>query len=313
MDPALVTILIITWNRKKDVLETVHSVYDQAYQNFEIVVVDNGSNDGTADALRQAYPGVKIVRLDRNTGVSVGRNVGIAIAQGEVIFCLDSDASLGRDTLHALMRRLHDEPAIGVINSKIVNAYTNALDGGPGWVYSTRQMTQQDQEFLSFSFSEGGAAIRKEVFDRVGLFWEFLFFGGEGQEFSLRVLDAGYRILYYPEAIVYHRSSPDARCNERDRDCSNFRNTLCIYFVRYPWWMFLFLAPLRLGAVILRGARRGYLLQVLVALFDFIRHLPFLWTQRRPIRTDTAFSYLKLLREQGPLSWNLSAWLQYKT
>jgi GT2 family glycosyltransferase len=123
MEFPLVTILIITWNRKKDILEAVKSIYEQANQNFEIIVVDNGSNDGTVGTLRHAYPDVKIVSLDRNMGVSVGRNAGIAIAQGDIIFCLDSDASLGCDTLNNLVRKFQAEPRVGVINSKIVNAY----------------------------------------------------------------------------------------------------------------------------------------------------------------------------------------------
>jgi GT2 family glycosyltransferase len=308
----LITILIITWNRKKDMLETLQSIYEQAYQNFEIIVVDNGSNDGTVETLCHAYPDVKIVPLDRNMGVSAGRNAGIAIAQGEIIICLDSDASLGRDTLNNMVHKFQAEPSVGVINSKIVNAYTKTLDGGPGWVYSSKLKAKQDEEFLSFSFSEGGAAIRKEVFDRVGLFWDFLFFGCEGEEFSLRVWDAGYKILYYPKAIVYHRSSPNASL-EKDRDCSNVMNSLCIYFVRYPWWMFLLLAPLKFGAALFRGIRHGYLWQVLGILPHFMRHLPFLWKHRSPIRNDTALYYFKLLREHGPLSWDLFTWLKDKT
>jgi GT2 family glycosyltransferase len=309
----LVTILIITWNRKKDVLETVQSVYEQAYPNFEIVVVDNGSNDGTVDAIHHTYPIVRVVPLNRNMGVSVGRNAGIAIAQGEIIFCLDSDASLGCDTLNYLICKFQAEPKIGVINSKIVNAYTKTLDGGPGWVYSSKQKAQEYKEFSSFSFSEGGAAIRKEVFDRVGLFWDFLFFGCEGQEFSLRVLDAGYTILYYPKSIVYHRSSPNARLIAKDRDCNILMNSLSIYFVRYPWWMFILLTPLKVIATFFRGTRRGYLRQVLVTLLGFIRNLPFLWRQRHPIRNETALYYMKLLHEQGPLSWDLFTWLKYKS
>jgi GT2 family glycosyltransferase len=265
------------------------------------------------DALRQAYPDVKIVPLERNMGVSVGRNAGIAIAQGEIIFCLDSDASPGTHTLNNLVRKFQAEPRVGVINSKIINVYTKTLDGGPGWVYSSKQKAQQYKEFLSFSFSEGGAAIRKEVFDRVGLFWDFLFFGCEGQEFSLRVWDAGYKILYYPEAIVYHRSSPNERLSEKDRDCNMMMNSLCIYFVRYPWWMFLLLAPLKFGAALFRGTRRGYLLQVLGTFLHFTQQLPYLLKHRSPVRNDTARYYLKLLREQGTLSWDLSTWLKHKT
>ena len=218
METPLVSVLIVTWNRKKDVLETVESVYEQTYQNFEIIVVDNGSDDGTIVALRLFRPEVRIVALDRNIGISAGRNAGIRIARGEIIFCLDSDASLHHNALTNLVNRFQADLDIGVINSKIVNAYTRELDGGPGWAYSEEQKANQNVEFLSWSFSEGGAAIRKQVFDQIGLFWELLFFGCEGQEFSLRVWDAGYKVLYYPEFIVYHRASPQQRVAGKDRD-----------------------------------------------------------------------------------------------
>lgn len=312
MDPPLVSVVIITWNRKEDVLETIQSVYDQAYQNFEIVVVDNASTDGTVEALRQAYPAVRLVALDRNLGVA-GRNAGIVVARGDIIFCLDSDASPGHDTLTNIVRKFQAEPEVGVINSKIVNAYTKELDPTAGWVYTEKVKADQDLEFLSWNLSEVGPGIRKQVFDQVGLFWEFLFFGCEGQEFSLRVWDAGYKVLYYPKAIVYHRVSPRMRVAGGERDCLFIRNTLYIYLVRYPWWMLILFVPLKTGASLIRGARRGYLRQVLQALLDVIRQLPALWEQRQPISNETACHYLKLQRQHGPLSWDLVSWFKYKT
>ena len=312
MDTPLVSVLIVTWNRKKDVLETVESVYEQAYRKFEIIVVDNGSDDGTIAALRLSQPDVKVVALDRNIGISAGRNAGIRIARGEIIFCLDSDASLHHDALTNLVHRFQADLDIGVINSKIVNAYTKELDGGPGWAYSEEQKANQDVEFLSWSFSEGGAAIRKRVFDQVGLFWELLFFGCEGQELSLRVWDAGYKVLYYPESIVYHRASSQQRVAGKDRDSLFFKNNLYIYIARYPFWLLILIGPLKIGAVMLRGLRRGYLLEVLKTLSEVVRAIPLLLKHRRPIRNQTAFLYLKLQRQQGPLSWGLSSWLKHK-
>lgn len=312
MELPLVSVVVVTWNRKEDVLEAVQSVYDQAYRNFEIVIVDNGSTDGTLEAIRQAFPAVRLVALDRNTGISSGRNAGIAAARGDIIFCLDSDASPGHDTVTNLVRKFQAEPEVGVINTKVVNAYTKELDGGLGWVYAEKQKANQDSEFLSCTFTEGGAAIRKEVFDQVGLFWELLFFGCEGQEFSLRVWDAGYKILYYPEAIVYHRVSPQMRISGAERDCLFIRNTLYIYLVRYPWWMLIWFVPLKTGTALVRGARRGYLRQVLRALLDVLRQLPALWKQRRPISNRTAHLQLRLQRQHGPLSWDLMSWFKYK-
>jgi GT2 family glycosyltransferase len=214
VETPLVSVIIVTWNRKEDVLETIQSIYDQTYPNYEVVVVDNASTDGTVAALRQAYPAVRIVALDQNVGASGGRNPGIVATRGEIIFLLDSDASLDCDALTNVVRKFQTEPDVGVIYCKIVNAYTKELDNiGCGWSFTEKDKADQNLEFLSYSFAEGGSALRKKVFDRVGLFWDLLFFGGEGEELSLRVWDAGYKILYYPAAIVYHRVSP--RADER--------------------------------------------------------------------------------------------------
>jgi GT2 family glycosyltransferase len=312
MEAPLVSVIIITWNRREDVLETIQSIYDQAYRNFEVIVVDNGSTDGTVEALRRAYPAVRVLALGRNTGVG-GRNAGIRSARGDIIFCLDSDASLSHDTLTQIVRKLQARPDVGIINSKIVNAYTRELDRTAGWVYTEKDKADQDVEFLSYNFSEGGCAIRKKVFDQVGLFWEALFFGCEGQEFSLRVWDAGYKILYCPQAIVYHRASPQQRMIGGERDYFFLRNALYIYAVHYPWWMLIFFAPLKIGVSLFRGARKGYSRQVLRALVDVARQFPSLYKHRRPISSKTARRYLDLQRQHGPLRWDLVSWLRYKT
>ena len=309
----LVSVIIITWNRKEDVLETVKSVYEQDYSNFEIIVVDNGSDDGTVDAITKTCPDVRLIPFTYNKGVSHARNAGISIARGEIMLFLDSDASPARDAVVNIVKKMKAEPQIGVINSKIVNAYTGKIDNIAGWVYSENDKASQDMEFLSFSFSEGGCVIRKEVFDKIGLFWERLFFGYEGMEFSLRVLDAGYDILYYPSSLIYHRASPHSRIKGGDRDKLLFQSCLLVYLLRYPWWMFIIFMPLKSGATFLRSVRRGYFFQILGGMKEFILQSPSVIRERKPIQNKTALKYLELQRQHGSLKWDLITWIKYKT
>ncbi len=309
-DP-LVSILIITWNRRAEILETINSINNQKYKKYEIILVDNGSIDGTVEAVRKSFPDVNIVPLDSNLGVAA-RNRGIIVAHGEIIFCLDSDAAPGPESITNLVAKFQSDPLLGVINSKIVNAFTKQIDQVAGWSYSEKDKEDQNKEFLSFSFSEGGAAIRKELFDKVGYFWEPLFFGCEGFEFSLRVLDAGYKILYFPGSIVYHRAVNQSRISGGDRDSLFFRNFLCIYLVRFPWWLIVIFMPLKICASLIRGARRGYLRQMLGGLYEFVKQIPFLIQERKPIRNKTARHYFELQRQHGSLKWDLVNWLKYK-
>ena len=159
MTSPLVSVLIVTWNRKADVLEAIQSVVDQEYVPVEIVVVDNGSTDGTVPVIRAAYQDVTLVALDHNTGITHGRNAGIAVATGEIIFCLDSDASLARDTLTNVVDKFADMPDVGIITCKILNAQTGALDPQT-WTFAEVVKADQDREFLSYSLCECGCAVR---------------------------------------------------------------------------------------------------------------------------------------------------------
>lgn len=307
-DP-LVSVVIVTWNRRVDVLQTIQSVRDQDYQNVEIIVVDNGSSDGTAQALAQVHTDVTLVALDHNQGAAGGRNHGLSIAGGEIIFLLDSDASLGAATLPTVVERFKQSPEVGIITCKIVSHATGQLDS---WIFAASKQAWQDQEFPSYSCAEGGCAIRRQVLERIGYFWNELFFGREGEEFCLRAWDAGFQVLYCPEAIVYHRRSSDTPVHQDRRLYFDLRNSLFIYVTRYPWWMLAAFVPLKIGSAVIKGARRGCLKPTLRALVEVAQALPGLLQQRQPLNKDTAFRYVELQRDQGALSWNLRGWLRYK-
>ena len=305
----LISLVIVTWNRCEDVLEAVRSAHAQPYEHIEIVVVDNGSTDGTAQALRKAYPDVRLVSLGRNLGAAGGRNPGIAAARGEVVFLLDSDASLSENALGDVARKFQAEADLGIIPCKIVNAHTGEIDG---WIYTERDKLDQDREFPSYSFCSAGCAIRREVFQRVGVFWERLFIYREEDDLALRAWNAGFRVIYWPEAVVYHRSSPEQRVNEGRRQYFDLRNSLYIYLVRYPWWMLACFVPLKAGTGLLQGTRKHCLRHALRALRDATAAIPSLLQERRPISSATARSYLRLQREHGPLHWDIKSGLAYK-
>ncbi|MDQ4076990.1 MAG: hypothetical protein M3220_12180, partial [Chloroflexota bacterium] len=144
-------------------------------------------------------------------------------------------------------------------------------------------------------------------------FWDKLFIYCEEDDLSLRVWDAGYKILYWPQALVYHRESPQKRVSHSMREYFDLRNSLYIYLVRYPWWMLCLFAPLQIGISLFKGLRGGYVHEVLPALTEVVRELPSLWEERCPISNGTARQFLSLQREHGPLSWDLVSWLRYKT
>lgn len=311
MDSTLVSIVIASWNRKDDVLETLPSIYDQDYPHYEIIVVDNGSTDNTVEALREQYPDVVLVPLTENLGATGGRNAGIAVAKGDIIFFLDSDCSMQHDTLTNVVRKFESDPKVGILGCKVLNYFTGQIDGATGWAFTSS--VDENTEFESFSFSETGSAIRKAAVDEAGPFWDFLFFGREGEDLSIRVWDAGYTVMYFPNAIVHHRESPEKRVIGSQREYFDLRNCFYIYFTRYPWDMFVRVMTMKVGSATLRGIRRRNAHEtVLRALSDLARNLPYLWKERDPISRETADYYFTLQREHGPLSWSVGSWLRAK-
>ncbi|MEM7130723.1 MAG: glycosyltransferase family 2 protein [Chloroflexota bacterium] len=308
MEQRLVSVIICSWNRKDDILETLPSIYQQNYKNYEIIVVDNGSTDGTVDVLRAEHPTVRIVALEENLGPTGGRNAGIHVAKGEVLFFLDSDANLLADTLEKVVERIERDPKIGVISCNVINEDPNEKTG---WSFNFKK--GREKEFCSFAFGEAGFATRAEIFVKAGLFWEFLFYGREGEELGVRVWDAGYKILYFPDAIVHHRASPKTRVIGSKREFFDLRNCYYIYLTRYPWWMMPRFLFMKTGTAIIRGIyRRNIHETVFPAWWAILQNFGELRRQRSPISNDTARQYMALLKDHGPLSWTLSSWLKLK-
>lgn len=308
----LISIVIVTWNRKQDVLEALRSIAEQEYRPVETVVVDNASTDGTVDAIRAQYPDVTLIPLSENVGISAGRNPGFKAAHGSIIFIMDSDATLEQDTLTRIAERFASEPKLGIITCKFINGQTHELDEIT-WIFTQQAKADQDVEFKCSTFCSAGVAIRKAVFDKVGLFWDQLYFKRSEDEFSIRTLDADFDILYFPQAVVTHHVSPRGRVGSGDREYFDLRNALYIYLIHFPVWMILRIAPLKIVSSLVRGVRDGFLRRDLCALLTVAKSFRMLMQRRKPIQDATAHRYLEMQRERGSLSWGLRNWLRSKT
>ena len=117
----LISIVILSFNSKNALERCLNSIFCQADQNSEVIVVDNGSVDGTSEFLRNKYPEVLLIRNKDNLGASRARNQGIAAAQGSWILALDCDVTLGKDFLPGVFRLIESSAAdTGMIQPKIL-------------------------------------------------------------------------------------------------------------------------------------------------------------------------------------------------
>jgi len=217
MDP-LVSVVITTWNRKEDLRGTLLQLKNQDYNNLEIIVVDNNSNDGTRGLLEEGFKEVRSIFLPENLGVE-GTNIGMKEARGEHILLLDNDSFPKEDAIVKMVRVFKSDPKIGIVAFNIRSPIYRRED---------KEYTVQDPQ-SAYGFSGGGAGIRRTILEEVGYFPKEFFLYLCEQDLSLRVLNAGYEIVHYPDIIAYHRTSGVSRA----------RREIAYYYTRNLVWILL--------------------------------------------------------------------------
>ncbi len=224
----LVSIVILNWNKKDEVRESIASVFKQTYKNFEVIVVDNNSTDGSREMLENSGLDIRLIKLEENKGVAGGRNIGIKTAKGDFIFFLDDDAII--DTVNGielLVNKMREVPKMGVICCKIVNYHTKGIEN---FYFRQADKKSIEREFYVTDFSGGASIIRRSIMDKVGCYREDSLRQMEEADLSYRILDAGYYILYYPKVMILHKT-PWVKRSEYYYD---MRNSLLIAWRYLP-------------------------------------------------------------------------------
>jgi GT2 family glycosyltransferase len=237
------SVVIPTWDGADLLRQALLSLRAQTLQDFEVVVVDNGSRDHTAAMLSAEFPEVRVVWFPENRGFAPAVNAGVRTARGDVVALLNNDAEAEPGWLAALVAALDRRPDVGAVASKMLNAsdpslIDSAWDAMGLAPFNVGRGEPDGPRFNSgrevLSACAGAAAYRREFFDRVGHFDEDFFAWFEDVELGIRGQLAGYRCWYEPAAVVRHRfSSTAARMPDR-KIFLLIRNGLILFFQTMP-------------------------------------------------------------------------------
>lgn len=291
------SVIILSWNRKKEILKTIADLKLQTYREFEIIVIDQGSNDNSVSAIKAVYPDIQIICLHKNMGVPFGRNVGALNAKGEILVFLDNDASLAEDAIDRAVNTLSKNSNIGIVGFKILNEHTKTIDLC-SWVYQKSKIKAFDTEFYTYTFCGCGHAIKKEVFKKIGYYWDELFFGWEEIELSIKILNAGFDILYDPSIIVYHRLSSGNRIINKLHECLRLRNSLWVIWRYYPIYRIPFEALKYIFAYLIKATRNRYFFQYIIFLLKGFAKIWLIFTKKDRV-SCSAFKKFKQLSYKG--------------
>ena len=297
----LVSLIILSWGRKNEILETLGELQRQIYKDFEIVVIDQGSADKLPEEIVRKYPEIKLIRLAENIGVPAGRNLGVLNSGGQFLFFLDNDAVLGHSSLQKIVDKFKECPEVGIIGCAMLNYVTKELDKDL-WGYPGDWLKYAKSEFESYTYCGGGCAIKREVFERVGLFWEDLFFGCEEIDYGIRTLDKGYKIIYFPEAKVFHRVSKEKKTSLRKLDCYVLRNSLWVSWRLLPASRSIPATLTKVLTYLIKSVKHKYLGLMIKTTVKAFKKAGFIWEKDYKVRYSTYKEYMHLRGQSTFLS-----------
>jgi len=218
----LASVIVLSYNASMFVEQCVRSVLDSDYPNFEVIVVDNGSTDGSYELVRKlfgAIPNVRIIRNSRNLGFAEGNNVGYRNSRGDVLVFLNVDTVTEHDWLRRLVDVLNSDATIGVAQPRLVSmGHPGSVDSEGGYMdclgyvylygswYTTKPIRKPAEPF----YAEGAAlAIKRSVAESVlldaSIFDPSHFLYYEDSDLCWRVRLSGHRIVCVRNSIVHHQ------------------------------------------------------------------------------------------------------------
>jgi GT2 family glycosyltransferase len=263
---AVIGVVVLSYNKRGDLLLALDSIHRADYPGLTVVVVDNGSSDGSADAVAARYPGVNLVRHAENLGAAGGRNAGWKHLRrladcGYVVF-LDDDAEVTRSYFSMVAECFEAYPHAGIVAAKaltgvdtgvimsagmVVNLYTGFVgDIGVG----EKDVGQYEHAREVQACGGFALAVRAAVFEELnGLDEQFNPYGWEEVDFCLRARRAGHRVQYEPRAVVSHKGSKAGRPPNAEYERHKVRNYFkllarhanlmqritCVFFVPVKW------------------------------------------------------------------------------
>ncbi len=305
-----VSVIIVNWNGKSLLGECLDSLAAQTAKGIETILVDNGSQDGSAEYVREQYPAIRLIELPENLGFAGGNNAGIRVARGEYIALLNNDTKADPAWLQNLLSAIESSPnSTGMWASKILSydnpeifdnvgllLYPDGLGRGKGRL--EKDQGQYDQPEEAFFPSGCAGLYSREMLTEVGLFDEEFFAYADDVDIGLRARLAGWGCRYVPSAKVYHKYSASSAAYSPIKAFLVERNRIWVMLKYFPLELVL-LSPIftfvRLlvhlfGAVTGKGASGKFSEQhsifkamaiLLKAWWAAIVALPYVITRRR--------------------------------
>lgn len=257
-----VLVLILSYNGKELLEDSVSSYLANDYANFEVVVIDNGSSDGTQDYMEEHFPEARLIRLEQNRGYSGGFNYGLDYAfvkrKADYVLITNNDVKVDKHIVSALVDVAQKEEKVGFVTGKAyyydkpdtlqtVGKYEDPIRWN-GEHIGGREVDrgQYDQVSERFFIDDIFMLVSRPLYEDVGGYDTTFFFQAEEYDWQARGKAAGYKIMYTPHARLWHKESMTIGKQSAFKAYYDSRNPMLVilkhkspdFFRKYFWHQF---------------------------------------------------------------------------
>jgi GT2 family glycosyltransferase len=253
-----VTVIVLNYNGSSLTIDCIRALERQTFGDFDVVVVDNGSSADSVNVLEEYFSKIShsieisFLPLQNNLGFSGGNNRALKISTGEFVALLNNDTEPEPDWLTEIVVAMEANPAVGICASKILVFGTDIIDSaGDGLLRSLKGYKRGEGESKSnfskkefvFGACAGAALYRKEMIDRIGFLDEDFFLIHEDTDINLRAQITGWKVLFVPTAIVYHKVRSSIGRHSDTETFYTLRNSYLVKIKNIPISILIYCSP----------------------------------------------------------------------
>ena len=257
-----VSVIVLNWNGKEHLQACLDSLRRQSFSDFEVIMADNASTDGSQDFVRKNFPEVKIFQNESNLGYTGANNASAQIAKGEYLFFLNNDTRVQQDCLKELILSLDSNPEVDICALKVMN-FEGAQISTCGCGIDFLGFIDLTPGYKLF-FADGSSFfIRKTAFEKLGGFDSKHFIFNEELDLCWRAWIFGYKVILNPKAMIYHKVGATVTGGALKKggyttslwrrylgERNSLRNLLKNYSMAYLFWILPIYLAVNLGEML---------------------------------------------------------------